>query len=103
MTPDQLDAEALRAQLAIRRSRLWKRIEEELGQARDALILSLGTTGLSNADRAMLQGKLAQTLDLLLSLPARLAEREIADRSPSPASDVPLEALHDRVMTPELM
>jgi hypothetical protein len=105
MTEEERDEiDTLRLVQTTQRTKVWKQIETFLRERRDQLELDvLGQAALSDSDRAMLHGKLAMTLECLLFLPRRLAEREMADRTPSLTADDPMAVLTDPVQRPELM
>jgi hypothetical protein len=104
----RLDAEqrqeldALRLLANLQRSPTWKKVETLLRERRDVLEDQLGRTGLTGDDRAMLHGKLALCVELLLFLPRSIVDRELADRSPSPEEDVLESSLPDPVRRPDL-
>lgn len=97
------EVEALRQLQNFLRTPTWKRVETDLREQRDLLEQRLGDPGFTDADRAMLHGRLAMLVDCLFHLPRRAVEREIADRSPSIEADDPLASLHDPTQRPELV
>jgi hypothetical protein len=96
------EIDALRLLANLQRSPTWKKVETLLRDRRDALEDQLGRTGLTADDRAMLHGKLALCVELLLHLATAIVDRELADRSPSPEEDVPDSSLPDPVRRPEM-
>jgi hypothetical protein len=103
MTEEHAYLETLRIQQSIQRTKTWKQVEVELRERRDQLEDVLGRTGLSADDRTMLHGRLAFCVEMLLHLPRILAERELADRTPSLTADDSMAVLTDPVQRPELM
>jgi hypothetical protein len=101
---ERQEIEALRLVQTMQRTKVWKQIDAYLRERRDQFELDiLGQAALSDTDRALLHGKLAMLLECLLFLPRTLAERELADRSPSPTADDPMAVLTDPVQRPEMM
>lgn len=87
--------------LNLQRTPTFKRIQTILVERKTQLELDIGQVGLTDADRAMLHGRLTELVRLTLHLATEVVERELADRSPSPEADAPA-SLPDPVRKPEL-
>jgi hypothetical protein len=83
------------------RTRTWKQVERYLQARQHDLQTQAGQCGLTDSDRAMLQGKIAMILEVRLHLPTAMVQESLALAS-SVEEDAP--DLPDRpgVVAPEM-
>lgn len=90
---DQQQAALLEALAAderrFRRSKTWRQVERYLTDRLRDLQMQAGQSGIGDADRAVLCGKVAMILEVQLALPAAMVQEARADEDTSTDTDAP--------------
>ena len=105
-SPYDEEQSALLAQIeqkvrAFCRTPTWKKVERYLTDRQHDLQTQCGRTGISDSDRAMLQGKIAMILEVRLQLPTAMVQ-EALQQDTSTGEDAPDDPRRIPVGTPDL-